>query len=242
MTTASVTAPVHKKFVNNTNHSDNNNNNSNHNNNNKFINRFINKSTHCHSNSHYSKSLSLNRHTTSSEGVGCITLSPYSYEGGVSSIGNRGTKSDIGGPSSSVGMRQPPKSLLKNCQTNRNNNLMHKSSSILLPSVHSELSLYDAAFSHHPKIPELRYDILNNNIESPMSALKTASSSKLLYTNKHRFNSNLDNLTATDNNKNVSSYHGPLVYKNGIDGDRMRWNNSVFDNPIMTVSQHKNAL
>lgn len=122
---------------------------------------------------------------------------------------------------------------------------MHKSSSILLPSVHSELSLYDVALSHHPKIPELRYDILNNNVESPMSALKTANSSKLLYTNKHRFNSNLDNLTATDNNKNVNSYHGPLVYKNGIDGDRMRceWNNSVFDNPIMTVSQqHKNAL
>lgn len=255
VTAASIisTAPVHKKFVNKANHSDSNNNsNNNLNNNNNFINRFINKSTHSQN---YSKSLSLNRHTT--EGVGCITLtSPYAYTGSFG-VGNSrgGTKSDIGIPIMSASARhQHSSSSSSSSRSNlmkksRVNDFLHKSNSTLLPSVHSDLSLYDVTLSH-PKIPEIRYDILNNNnisnIETPMSSpntLKTANSStKLLYTNKHRFNINLDNLTATDNNKNVSNYHGPLVFKNDINGgDRSQseWNNSVFDNPIMTVSQQQ---
>lgn len=227
------TAPVHKKFVSKANHSDNCSNNNN-NNNNKFINRFINKSTHLSYSNHYSKSLSLNRHV---DGVGCITLtSPYAFAGNGGFVGgcggtagNRGTKSDIGAPIVSGGRKSCPKN---------NNNYLHKSNSIFLPSVHSELSLYDVTTTSHPKIPEIRHDILNNN--NNCGSLKSASS-KLLYTNKHRLgHNNHDNpTTSTNDNKNVN-YQGPLVYKNSdIEGNltRSEWNNSVFDNPIMTVSQ-----
>jgi hypothetical protein len=232
---ATTTAPVHKKFVSKANHSDNCSNNNN-NNNNKFINRFINKSTHLSYSNHYSKSLSLNRHV---DGVGCITLtSPYAFAGngfvGGCGTGNRGTKSDIGAPI--INSRKScPKSVA-------NNNYLHKSNSIFLPSVHSELSLYDVTTTSHPKIPEIRHDILNNNCaidETTSGSLKTASS-KLLYTNKHRLgHNNHDNPTTSTNDNKSVSYQGPLVYKNDIEGNLMRsdWNNSVFDNPIMTVSQ-----
>jgi hypothetical protein len=264
-TTANVisTAPVHKKFVNKTSCDKSNNNHC-------FISRFINNnnnSTHLGYNNHYSKSLSLNRHsevTSTLSGVGYIpsagTLtSPYAFAGsGCNKVVGRSTKSDIGVP---IDRQLMKRNLVKNqCHNrhNNNNSLTHKSKSILLPSVHSDLSLYDAP--NHPKIPEIllhKKDILNNNYSldnSPMcspSALMSPSSktsliSKLAYTNKHRFN-NLDNPLTTSNfigsnngNDNINvSHQGPLVYKNDIDDDLTRcdWNNSVFDNPIMTVSQ-----
>lgn len=261
-TTSNVisTAPVHnKKFVNKTSCD---------NNNQYFINRFINNnnnSTHLgcnNNNSHYSKSLSLNRHSdvtsTFSSGVGYIpsagTLtSPYAFTSGsgFNKVTGRSTKSDIGVP---IDRQMLKRNLAKNsCHKSNNNHLIiHKSKSILLPSVHSEVSLYDAP--NHPKIPEItqlhKKDILNNNyspILSPSALMspKTGSISKLAYSNKHRFN-NLDNpLTASyfnsiNGNDNINvSHQGPLVYKNDIDDDLARcdWNNSVFDNPIMTVSQ-----
>lgn len=265
-TTASVisTAPVHKKFVNKTSCDNSNNNHF-------FISRFINNnnnSTPLGYNSHYTKSLSLNRQSEVSStftGVGCIpsagTLtSPYAFAGsGCNKAGGRSTKSDIGVP---IDRQLMNRNLAKiqchnkhNINNNNNNLVFHKSKSILLPSVHSDLSLYDAP--NHPKLPEIilhKRDILNNNYSldnTPMcspSALmspssKTGSASKLAYTNKHRFN-NFDNpLTASCfNNGNDTinvSHQGPLVYKNDIDDDLTRcdWNNSVFDNPIMTVSQ-----
>lgn len=253
------TAPVHKKFVNKTNCDKSNNNH-------YFISRFINNnnhSTHLGYNNNYSKSLSLNRHsdvTSTLSGVGYIpstsTLtSPYAFTGsGCNKVVGRSTKSDIGVP---IDRHMMKLNLVKNqCHNrhNNNNSLTYKSKSILLPSVHSDLSLYDA--SNHPKIPEItlhKKDILNNNYSlnnTPMSSpsalmspsSKTGSASKLAYTNKHRFN-NLDNPLTTPNfngkdNINVS-HQGPLVYKNDTDDDLTRcdWNNSVFDNPIMTVSQ-----
>lgn len=269
--TASVisTAPVHKKFVNKTNCDISNNNHC-------YINRFINNnsnSTHLgHNNNHYSKSLSLNRHSevssTLSGGVGCISsnagtlTSPYAYTvSGCNKVAGRSTKSDIGVPIDRQLMkRNLAKSQCHNKHNSNNNNLIiHKSKSILLPSVYSDLSLYESP--NHPKIPEFTFhkkDILNNNysLDNPpmcsTSALKSPSSktgsiSKLTYTNRHRFN-NLDNPLTTSNfngnnnngNDNINvSHQGPLVYKNDIDDDLARcdWNNSVFDNPIMTVSQ-----
>lgn len=258
-------APVHnKKFVNKTSCD---------NNNQYFINRFINNnnnSTHlgCNNNNNYSKSLSLNRHSdvtsTFSSGVGYIptgTLtSPYAFTGsGYNKVTGRSTKSDIGVP---IDRQMLKRNLAKNsCHKNSNNNnlIIHKSKSILLPSVHSDVSLYDPP--NHPKIPDFtrlhKKDILNNNysldnspICSPSALMspssKTGSISKLAYTNKHRFNNNLDNPLTTSHFSNINgndninvSHQGPLVYKNDIDDDLTRcdWNNSVFDNPIMTVSQ-----
>jgi hypothetical protein len=240
-----TTAPVHKKFVANKSNCDSNN---------HFINRFINNNTQSYNN-HYS--LSLNRHMDEANrskvtlGVGCngtgisTLTSPYAYTGsGVER--KRGTKSDIGPYCVSRGVK------------NSTNFIMHKTN--ILPSVHSDLSIYETALASHPNIPDK--DIFNNNNinnsnfyngnsnkninsiscnnvknDTPMSSASAIMSlsktgSKLLYTNKHRLESIINN------NNNIgcgvsSSQQGPLIYKNDDELMRCDWNNSVFDNPIM---------
>lgn len=96
----------------------------------------------------------------------------------------------------------------------------------------------------------------NNNNNDPSTLTKATTSSaimslsktgsKLLYTNKHRLdmtkhninNNNCNPLTSTfsNNDMNSISQHGPLIYKNDDEQANSDWTNSVFDNPIMSVS------
>lgn len=292
---ASVVAavPVHnnKKFVAKSNHCES----SNH-----FLNRFItnnnnaqaqfsngtqnNNYNHNSNNNHYS--LSLNRHTENhnnvNHGVGCnigILTSPYAFTfgNGNTESSRRGTKSDIGVPNTAsrkAAMKSLPKS-----------NNHYKLG--LLPSVHSDLSIYETTFKEtHPNLPDVHKDFLNNNYnphhiirtattsasndnaKTPMATPSSTTSSaimsltktgsKLLYTNKHRLDtvttpkyannnnnnsnnnkSNRNPLTSSAypfNNTNIVSHQGPLIYKNDDELMRCDWNNSVFDNPIMSVS------
>jgi hypothetical protein len=286
------TAPVHKKFVAKSNYCDN-----------SFINRFIiNNSTSpsCNNNNnnlnnnniHYS--LSLNRHIESRNsnnnvnlsGVGCkngTLISPYAFTTSSTATLNGnglersrgGTKSDIGVPISSL---SSSRKMMKSCAmkgNHNNNNFIHAGSKVNLPSVHSDLSIYEATFNQsHPNLPDVNKDILNNNISHHINAddnhsaimSLTKTGSKLLYTNKHRLNSsnchnrndnpltrklyrtsninnnnnNNNNYNCNDNNENNNNALGPLVYRNGGDDELAHnscdWNNSVFDNPIMSVS------
>lgn len=276
---STATAPVHKKFVAKSNHCDSSN---------PFINRFsfnnnnaqFSNSNHNNNNNHYS--LSLNRHSENHNhinfGVGCINgtlTSPYAFTSGSGGVErNRGgTKSDIGYPVSS----SRPGVMMKN-NLPKTNYFVHGKPS-LLPSVHSDLSIYETTFKEsHPNIPDVHRDILNNNNinncnnnnnnngnattspttnnvdNTPMTKTTTSSAimslsktgSKLLYTNKHRLdmtkhyvnNNNCNPLTSTfsHNDMNIISQHGPLIYKNDDELMRCDWNNSVFDNPIMSVS------
>lgn len=268
---ASIAAPVHKKFVPKSGHCD------------SFINRFINNNNaqcsngihnnnnnHINNNNHYS--LSLNRHTpnhVNNFGVGCMSTltSPYAFSFGSGyTDGNRGgSKSDVGVPISSR-RGAAARSLQKNNLYNLHGKLGQQ-----LPSVHSDLSIYDATFreSHH-NLPDIQKDMLNNNsgngnhvnsstttstaaaaVESTStsSAIMSLSSlsktgSKLLYSNRHRLDSskyanykiNNNNPSAYNDTNVVVCHQGPLIYKNDDELTRCDWNNSVFDNPIMSVS------
>ena len=264
MANSNSTAPVHKKFVNKINCDTTNNNHFLINN--RFISNNNNNSTHFghNHNNNYSKSLSLNRHsevTSTLGGVGSISggtlTSPYAYTGSGFNANGRGTKSDIG---VSINRQMMKRSMAKSqCHKSysigkdlNSNSIIHKSKSRnLLPSVHTDL--YDV--HDHPKIPEI--DFLNNNyslrnknlmqMNNKSALMSPSSESNFEFTNKHRFN-NFDNplfASSVGSNNNSGndkinvSHQGPLVYKNDIDDDLARcdWSNSVFDNPIMTVSQ-----
>lgn len=210
-----ATAPVHKKFVANTPHCEGNN---------HIINRFINNNNTQTYNNHYS--LSLNRHAETHNanlGVGCISTLTSPYAGnGVESV--RATKSDIGIP---VEQRRMHRNGVKS-------SLLPKSA---LSSVHSELSLYETTFKDSSyNMNDSNTDFLNNNhsLRTPIAFSKTGS--KLLYTNKHRLNPSHAKLTcgsaqARSHDVNANTL-GPLLYKN--DGEA--WKNSVYDNPIRSVS------
>ncbi|KAG5678589.1 hypothetical protein PVAND_008251 [Polypedilum vanderplanki] len=260
-------APVHKKFVPKSGHCD------------SFINRFINNNnaqcSNGHNNNHNNNkhySLSLKRHTPNhvninNIGVGCIgTLtSPYAFSYGSGKNGNRGgSKSDVGVPISSK-RGTATRSLQKNNLYNYHGKLGQQ-----LPSVHSDLSIYDATFREsYNNLSDVQKDMLNNNsdngnhITSSASTTTTAAAaestitssaimslsslsktgSKLLYSNRHRLdssknaNNNINNNNpSTFNDMNVVCHQGPLIYKNEDELIRCDWNNSVFDNPIMSSS------
>lgn len=217
-----TTAPVHKKFVPpNPPPGDNNN---------HIINRFINNNNTQSYNHPYS--LSLKRHAENHNaklGVGGISTLTSPYAGnGVERV--RGTKSDIGIPLDQRRMlRSGPKS-----------SILHKSA---LPSVHSDLSLYEMTFNDSTfNMNDANHDLINNNsLRTPMTSAITFSKtgSKLLYTNKHRLSTlpsplTRDNGQHSDPNANKL---GPLLYKNG-DGEsgNGNWKNSLYDNPIRSVS------
>lgn len=223
-----TTAPVHKKVVANMAHNDSNN---------HIINRFINNNNTQTYNNHYS--LSLNRHAENHNamlGVGCISTLTSPYTGnGVEKV--RGTKSDIGvvpldqsSTSSLSSRRMQQRSVHKS-------SILHKST---LPSVHSDLSIYETTFKNsHFNMN----DIINNNNSPTTSAITfSKTGSKLLYTNKHRqistshskvnYDSAQPRLSFNDANANRL---GPLLYKNE-DEESGSWKNSVYDNPIRSVS------
>lgn len=219
------TAPVHKKVVANPSYNDT----SNH-----IINRFINNNNTQAYNNHYS--LSLNRHAENHNaklGVGCISTLTSPYAGlGVEKL--RGTKSDIGMPTV-----ENPRRVSRGAPKN---SILHKST---LSSVHSDMSIYEATFKgSHFNMNDANNDLINNN-NPPMTSAITFSKtgSKLLYSNKHRFNplqpkvsydSAQAALSTIDANANK---FGPLLYKNRGGGlDNGNWKNSVYDNSIRSVS------
>lgn len=206
--------------------------------NNHIIKRFINNNNTQTHNNHYS--LSLNRHAEShnaKNGVGCISTltSPYAGNGVEKVV--RGTKSDIGMPLVQAGSRRMHRNGHKS-------SILHKSN---LSSVYSDLSIYEATFRD---MNDANSDIINNNngsnneillrtpITSAISFSKTGS--KLLYTNKHRSNSQLTydiaHLERSSNDSNANKL-GPLLYKNKDDeSGNGNWKHSVYDNPIRAVS------
>jgi hypothetical protein len=237
--------PVHKKFVPNSGQCES----SNH-----FINRFINTAQYGSNNNHHS--LSLNRHTpnhSANYGVGGTLTSPYaiSFGNGHAEAKSKGSKSDIGIPISS-------RLAMINAMQAPVYNSPHSKPAQQLLSVQSELSIYDATFKDtHPNLPDGHKDILNNNSKmcrqhtpmtgtfdsnAMMSSLSSKTGSKLLYSNRHRLDSSKYEINNNVRNTNPSalprngtgSFQGPLVYKNSVD-DLMHCD-SVFDNPIMSVS------
>lgn len=212
-----ATAPVHRKVVANMAHNDSNN---------HIINRFINNNNTQSYNNHYS--LSLNRHAENHNaklGVGCISTLTSPYAGsGVERV--RGTKSDIGNP------LEPSRLGRMHRNGVHKSSVLHKSN---LASVHSDLSISEATF----KDPHFHMnDIINNNNNSPTTSAITFSKtgSKLLYSNKHRISTlTYDNAPPRHllNDANANKL-GPLLYKN--DGEPGSWKNSVYDNPIRSVS------
>jgi hypothetical protein len=213
-----TSAPVHKKMIANDN-------------NNLIISRYINTNNNIISNStnriinptpsHNSLySLSLNRHHNknhfaSKHGVGgCISTltSPYAGEG-VEKV-HGGSKSDIGIPlnrrimlQQQIQQRIGQRKMTSFLPTNAN----------ALPSVYSDLSLFD---------PSLDMSNGNFNSSNNSTGAITKTSSKLLYTNKHRKSS----MT------NAIFGHGPLLYHNTDESDNGNWENSLYDNPIRSVS------
>lgn len=210
-----ITAPVHKKVVANSPYDSNN----------HIINRFINNNNTQAYNNHYS--LSLNRHAENHNaklGVGCIGTLTSPYTGnGVERI--RGTKSDIGIPLDNRRMQR----------SGHKNTILHKST---LPSVHSEMSIYDATFKgSHLNIHNANNDIINNNHSPTTSAITfSKTGSKLLYTNKHRLNPPHSKVTFEKPSDAIANKCGPLLYKNHSGTDNGNWKNSVYDNPIRSVS------
>jgi hypothetical protein len=211
--------------------------------NNHIINRFINNNNTQTYNNHYS--LSLNRHAenhNAKHGVGCIgtLISPYAGNG-VERV--RGTKSDMGIPLDRSGSRRMHR-------TGHKNIILHKSN---LSSVHSDLSIYETTFRDSVyNVNDANNDIINNNndisLRTPISSAITFSKtgSKLLYTNKHRFNFPLthDNahLERSSNDSNASKL-GPLLYKNKADDSgNGNWKHSLYDNPIQSVSWKRTFL
>ena len=226
-----IAAPVHKKIVANTPFNDS----SNH-----IINRFINNNNTQAYNNHYS--LSLNRHAENHNaklGVGCISTltSPYSGNG-VEKL--RGTKSDIGIPFDKANRMH---------RSANKNSILHKST--LSSVTHSDMSIYEATFKgslynmRDNNDNDANNDILNNNNNPPMTSAITFSKtgSKLLYTNKHRLLNPLQSKVSYDNAQTIMSANdtnakkfGPLLYKNDGEMDNGNWKNSVYDNPIRSVS------
>lgn len=233
------TAPVHTKTINN-----------NHNNN--LYNRLINNNnTHTY-NDHYT--LSLNRLSSdiihnAKKGVGgnFVTLnSPYSGPG-VEKI--RGTKSDIGIPFD----HRSTSKIVQN--TSRKNSVMQKS---LLPSVQSELSIYETTFNsgQYTNPYKNHSDMANNNNNSFIKTSTPSISSnaitfsktgsKLLYSNKHRLeptsvgintiNSNSDNNIINNNNKNIN-HDNSLAQKNSVEENV----NSIIqaNGPLLYINQEK---
>ena len=235
------TAPVHTKTINN-----------NHNNN--LYNRLINNNnTHTY-NDHYT--FSLNRLSSdiiynAKKGVGgdFVTLnSPYSGHG-VEKI--RGTKSDIGLP---FDHRSTSKIVRNN---GRKTSVMQKSS---LPSVQSELSIYETTFngSHSTNPYKNHSDMTNNNNNSFIKTSTPSTSSnaitfsktgsKLLYSNKHRLeptsvgistiNSNLSNNNNNNNiNNNNINHDNSLAQKLSIEANV----NSIIQasGPLLYINQEK---
>jgi len=178
---------------------------------NHIINRFINNNNTQAYNNHYS--LSLNRHENhNAKLVGVGLVSPY-FGNGIEEI--RGTKSDVGMPLDKLKWMQ---------RSNQNGSISHKS--IL------SLNMRDA-----------NIDNFNNN-SSPMTSAITFSNtgSKLLYTNKHRLDSSHSKRTyeiaqsMSSNDLNANKL-GPLLFKNDDESENgTSWKNSVYDNPIRSVS------
>lgn len=205
--------------------------------NNHIINRFINNNNTQTYNNHYS--LSLKRHAenhNAKHGVGCISTLTSPYAGnGIEKV--RGTKSDIGIPLDQASSRRMHRNGHKS-------SILHKSN---LSSVHSDLSIYETTFrDSHYNMNDANNDIINNNndnmLRTPMTSASTFSKtgSKLLYTNKHRYNSQLTydnaNLERSSNDSNANKL-GPLLYKNKADASgNGNWKHSVYDNPIRSVS------
>lgn len=221
-----TTAPVHKKMIAN----DNNNLiisryiNTNNNNISNSTNRIINP-TPSHNNIY---SLSLNRHHNhkneihfaSKHGVGgCISTLTSPYAGnGVEKV-HGGSKSDIGIPLTRRIMLQ--QQIQQRINRKTTSILPQTTTATALPSVYSDLSLFDSSSA------DMRNG--NGNIcynSSSLTGAITKTGSKLLYTNKHR-KSSLTN----------SNYgHGPLLYHNTDESDNGNWENSLYDNPIRSVS------
>lgn len=194
--------------------------NTNNNNISNSTNRIINP-TPSHNNNLYS--LSLNRHNhnknhfASKHGVGgCISTLTSPYAG-------NGVEKVHGGSKSDIGISLTRRIMLQQQIQQRIG--QRKTSSILpqaaLPSVYSDLSLFDPSS-----------DLRNGNIKSignnssSMTGAITKTGSKLLYTNKHRKSS----MT------NAIFGHGPLLYHNTDESDNGNWENSLYDNPIRSVS------
>jgi hypothetical protein len=218
-----TSAPVHKKMIANDNNNliisryiNTNNNISN------STNRIINP-TPSHNNIY---SLSLNRHHNhknhfaSKHGVGgCISTLTSPYAGnGIEKV-HGGSKSDIGIPLTRRIMLQ--QQIQQRINRKTTTNILPQTTATALPSVYSDLSLFDSSS-----------DMRNGNVShgnynsSSLTGAITKTGSKLLYTNKHR-KSSLTN----------SNYgHGPLLYHNTDESDNGNWENSLYDNPIRSVS------
>lgn len=214
-----TTAPVHKKIVANKTSNDSQN---------HIINRFINNNNPQTYNNHYS--LSLKRHAenyNAKHGVGCTLISPYAGSG-VEKV--RGTKSDIGIPLESKLMHQ----------NGHKSSILQKINS---SSGHSDLSIYKTIYNGNDTNNNIIYN--NNSMRTPISSAITFSKTgtKLLYTNKHRFNSPLtdDNayLERWSNDANAKNL-GPLLYKNKADDSRN--GNCKYINPTQSVSRKRISM
>ena len=235
------TAPVHTKSIHNYNH-----------NTNLYNCLSINNKTHTY-NDHYT--FSLNRLSSkiihnARKGVGgdlVFLNSPYSGHG-VDKI--RGTKSDIGIP---IDHPWTSKDVRNN---NRKNIVMQKNS---LPSVQSELSIYETTFNGglHSNPYKNISDLANNN--SSNSFIKTSkpststsaitfskTGSKLVYSNKHRLeptsvgisttNTNSINNNNNNNNNNIN-HDNCSEQKNTIEASV---NNIVqASGPLLYINQEK---
>lgn len=191
---------------------------------NNMNNKRISNPTPSHNNLY---SLSLNRHHhdnknhfASKHGVGgCVSTLTSPYSGyGVEKV-HGGSKSDIGIPlKRQIVLKQ------SHLQATRRKSSVASSSfipnSALLPSVYSDMSLFDAA--------SYCADSTNNNETSSLTGAIAKTGSKLLYTNAHRKSSMMRN-------------GGPLVFHNSNNNntdeseDNGNWENS-YDNPIRSVS------
>lgn len=235
------TAPVHKKIIANDNNSSHiisryintNHMNMNMNSSTNSINgnNRISNPTPSHNNIY---SLSLNRHHHDNQnhfankhGVGCISTLTSPYCGsGVEKV-HGGSKSDIGIPITRQIMLQQSHLRSVGGNNRRKSSFLPKSS--LLPSVYSNLSLFDTTTNFS--------DLTNNNsTTSLMTGAIKKTGSKLLYTNAHRKSSLITN--------SVNGGHGPLLFHNNNNNntdeseDNGNWENS-YDNPIRSVSYER---
>ncbi|CAO1373973.1 unnamed protein product [Diamesa serratosioi] len=239
------TAPVHTKTINNYNH------------NNNLYNRLINNNnTHTY-NDHYT--FSLNRLSSdiinnAKKGVGgdfVTSNSPYSGHGVEKT---RGTKSDIG---IAFDHRSTSKVVRNN---SRKNSAMQKSS---LPSVQSELSIYETTFNGglYSNPYKNHSDMANNNSSMSNSIIKTTmpstsssaitfskTGSKLLYSNKHRLeptsvgistiNSNTNNNNNNFNNNNNNINHDNSLAQTNTNEANV--NNIIqASGPLLYINQEK---
>lgn len=166
-------------------------------------------------------SLSLNRHNQHDNKI--HFASKHGVGGGVSTLtspySGYGVEKVHGGSKSDIGIPVTRQIMLKQAHLQTAKDRRRKSSflpnSPILPSVYSDLSLFDT----------------NNNdgdCATTMTGARTMTSSKLLYTNAHRKSA-------------LMGSGGPLLFHNSCNNhideleDNGNWENS-YDNPIRSVS------